>query len=65
MVNLVETLFGITIGAMLIAGLAYVQSRSGPERAPRYQTRMRRALAVAAISGALAVAGEIVLQLRT
>jgi hypothetical protein len=55
MVNFLETLYVVTGLCLLIALVAWVQSRSGGERAVRYGRRMRRALLVALISGATAV----------
>ena len=48
-VNLLEVLYGVTVGAALVAALAWVQSRSGGERGARYGRRMRRASAVAMV----------------
>ena len=64
MVNFVETLFGVAIGATLIAVLAFIQSKSGPERAPKYRARMKSALTVAGAFLLLAIIGEIYLQTR-
>jgi hypothetical protein len=63
MVNLVETLIGICIASLLIAGLAWVQSRSGGEREAKYRTRMRRFLILAAITGIAGAVGEILLRI--
>lgn len=63
MVNLVETLFVIAIISALIAGLAYIQSRSGGEREVRYRTRMRRFLRLAIATGVMAIVGEVLIRI--
>jgi hypothetical protein len=63
MINFIETLFGITIASLVIAGIAYVQSRSGGERALRYRERMQRMLIIAGVCGVLAGVLEIVVRL--
>jgi hypothetical protein len=50
MVNLLETLYVVTALSVLIATLAWVQSRGGAQRAERYGRRMRIALVAAALS---------------
>jgi hypothetical protein len=62
MVNLVETLFAVCIVSLVIAGLAHVQSRSGPERAAKYLIRRQRFLGLGIASGI--VAGILELALR-
>jgi hypothetical protein len=64
MVNFVEMLFGVAIGATLIAVLAFIQSKSGPERAVKYTMRMKSALTVAGAFLLLAIIGEIYLRNR-
>lgn len=63
MVNVVESLFGIAILAGLISGLAFIQSKSGPERAPKYRARMRRFCIIGCVALGLAIAGEVLLHM--
>lgn len=61
MVNLVEILFGIAIGSGVVCLLAFIQSKSGGERAIKYRDRMKAACFISVISLGLAVAGELML----
>ena len=53
MVNLLETLYVVTALCLIIALVAWVQSRGGGDRAIRYGRRMRRALILALITGVI------------
>ena len=64
MVSFVETLFGIAIGATLVAILAFVQSKSGGERALKYQRRMKSAFSLAGVFLVLAIIGEVYIRMR-
>jgi hypothetical protein len=64
MVNFVETLFGVTVVAALVALVAWVQSRGGGDRAVRYGRRMRRFGAVALVCGLVAAVLEVWLRTR-
>ena len=55
MVNFLETLYVVTGLCLLVALVAWVQSRSGGDRAIRYGRRMRRALLIALVTGATSV----------
>ena len=55
MVNFLEGLYVVTALSLLVAGLAFVQSRGGGERAERYGRRMRTALGVAIVAGTAAI----------
>jgi hypothetical protein len=55
MVLLLEALYAVTAFSALVAALAWVQSRSGGDRAERYSKRMRTALGIAIIAGTTAV----------
>lgn len=56
MVDLLEVLYGITIGAALVTGLAWLQSRS-PHRGDKYRRRFRllRWITLAAAVSAMAL----------
>ncbi len=64
MVDFVETLFGIAAVCLLVAAVAWVQSRGGGDRGARYRRRMRRFGKLGLAAGALALALELWLQLR-
>lgn len=64
MENFVEILFGIAIGSGIVCILAFIQSKSGAERAPKYRSRMRKACIVSLISLVAAMIGEILLHFR-
>jgi cytochrome bd-type quinol oxidase subunit 2 len=62
MVNLLETLYVLVAVCFLIAGLAWVQSRSGGERRARYLSRMRRFLTLALIGSVTAIVWYVMLR---
>ena len=64
MVNFVEMLFGVAIGAALVGALAFVQSKSGGERAEKYRLRMKSAFTLAAGFLIAGIIGEIYLRMR-
>lgn len=61
MESFVQILFGIAIGSGAVCVLAFVQSKSGGERALRYRERMRNACIVSLVAVAVAVMGELLL----
>ena len=64
MVNVVETIFGIAIGAGLVWITYAILSRKGGDKAVKYQPRIRRARIVALTALVLGVVGEILLFVR-
>ena len=64
MVNVVQTLFGIAIGAAAVWILYALLARGSGDKASKYQPRIRRARIVALTALVLAVVGEIMLRVR-
>jgi len=56
MVNFLETLYVVTALAVLVGIVAWVQSKGGGDRGPRYRQRMRRAFSVALVTGIVSAA---------
>lgn len=63
MVTVVEILFGIAIGSGIVCLLAFVQSKSGGERAIKYKQRLRASCVVGLVALGLAVLGELALRM--
>jgi hypothetical protein len=63
MVNLVESLLGITLGSAVAALFYYIRYRGGGERAEKHRTMMRRALLFTGVAGGLTVIGEILIRM--
>jgi hypothetical protein len=63
MVNAVEFLIGLTIGAGVVALYYFIRSRTGGELAARHRDRLKQALLMAVVCGVLATIGEIVIRL--
>jgi hypothetical protein len=55
-VNLLEALYVLTALAVVIAALAWIQSRGGGDRAVRYGLRMRRFMKLALTLGIVSAA---------